>query len=261
MSERKTPFWRTRISKVEPNKILIRGYDLASLVGRRSFAEVVYLLWKGELPTEREGKMMDALLTVGCDHSLNAPSADAVRFVASGGVPLQAAVAAGIIALGDFHGGAIEGCAKMLQDEVKRMRKEGRGADETADLILKEHKQAGKRVMGYGHPTHTEDPRTKRLFTMAQELGVAGAHTELAKAIENATPKHFGKLIIVNVDGAIAAIMSDMGFDWRYGKGFYIVGRASGLVAHAFEQIYTERPFKAPQWDEIEYNGPSERGL
>ncbi|GAI11703.1 unnamed protein product, partial [marine sediment metagenome] len=59
--------WRTAISKVEPNKIIIRGYLLDEIIGKKSFGEVVYLLWKGDFPTKEEGKMMNALLVSGCD--------------------------------------------------------------------------------------------------------------------------------------------------------------------------------------------------
>ncbi len=95
----KDKFWKTGISKVEPNKILIRGYNLSHLIGKYSFGDIVYLLFSGELPSENEGRMIEAILVAGCDHSLAAPSANSVRFVSSSGVPLQASVAAGIISL------------------------------------------------------------------------------------------------------------------------------------------------------------------
>jgi citrate synthase len=116
--EKPEPFWRTAISRVEPNKILVRGYDLMDLVGKYTYADLTFLLWRGELPSAEQSRMMDALLTVCIEHSLNAPSVDATRFVASSGVPLQAAVSAGIAAIGEWHGGAIEQAAKMLQEAV-----------------------------------------------------------------------------------------------------------------------------------------------
>ena len=88
-------FWKTSISQVQPGEILVRGYPIEQLMQRCSFGDVVYLLLKGELPTGAEGKMVGALLVSCCEHSLASPSVDAVRFVASCGVPLQTAVAAG----------------------------------------------------------------------------------------------------------------------------------------------------------------------
>jgi citrate synthase len=200
--------------------------------------------------------MMDALLTVCLEHSLNSPSVDATVFVASSGVPLQAAVSAGVTAMGDWHGGAIEEAAKMLQEGAVVKDKT---IQEIATEIVHTWKDSGKRIPGYGHPTHTSDPRTKRLLEIADESKLSGLHVKLALEISELTEKFYGKHLILNVDGCIAAIISDMGFDWRLGKGFFIVSRTPGLVAHAYEQMYFERPYKSADWSEIEYTGPAER--
>ena len=249
-------FWRTSISKVEPNKILVRGYDLTRLVGRYSYADLTYLLWRGELPSQSYSRMMDALLTSCLEHSLNSPSVDATVFVASSGVPLQASVSAGVAAMGEWHGGAIEEAAKMLQEGIATKKKTLR---EVANAILTNWKNAGKRLPGYGHPTHTDDPRTKRLLEIADETKVSAQHVNLALEISSLTSKVYGKTLILNVDGCIAAIISDMGFDWRLGKGFFIISRTPGLIAHAYEQTYFEKPYKSPDWREIEYTGLAER--
>ena len=253
------PFWKTAISKVEPNKILVRGYNLMDLVGRYSYADLTYLLWRGELPSQPHSRMMDALLTVCLEHSLNSPSVDATRFVASSGVPLQAAVSAGVAAIGDWHGGAIEQAAKLLQDNVSEMKARGSSLNEAAEQILQKHRDSQMRIPGYGHPTHTNDPRTRKLIAIAEENKLNGPHLELAQAIEALTEKFFRKHLILNVDGCIAAVISDMGFDWRLGKGFFIVSRTPGLIAHAYEQAYFDLPYKAAKWNEITYTGPPER--
>ena len=252
-------FWRTSISKVEPNKILIRGYDLAKLIGKFSFAELTYLLWKGELPSQTHARMLDAILCSCIDHSLNAPSVDAARFVASTGVPVQAAVAAGVAGMGDLHGGAIEESAKMLQEGVKRASLEHLSYEQVANGIIDEHKTRRQRLAGFGHPIHTQDPRTQRLLDVARDTEIAGSHVQLARAIEDASERSYTRRLITNVDGAIAAIISDMGFDWRIGKGFFILSRTAGLVAHVYEQMCAEKPYKMADWKEIEYDGPPER--
>jgi citryl-CoA lyase len=253
------PFWKTAISRVEPNKIVVRGYNLMDLIGKYSYADLTYLLWRGELPSVDHSRMMDAILTVCLEHSLNAPSVDATRFVASSGVPLQAAVSAGIAAIGEWHGGAIEQAAKILQEAVTRMKDTRMSMDKMAEAILIEHRDQKQKIPGYGHPTHTLDPRTEKLLEVAELSGLQGPHVKLAQAIESLTGKFFRKHLILNVDGCIAAIISDMGFDWRLGRGFFIVSRTPGLIAHAYEQMYYDRPYKAPNWSEIVYTGPPER--
>src|SRR5438067_13482752 len=155
------PFWNTSLSSVEPNKILIRGYRVQDLMAHRSFGDIVYLTFKGELPAGNEGRMVEMIMVSSTDHSFLAPSIDATRFVASGGVPLQAAVAAGIISIGDHHGGAIEQCSKLLQENVKS----GARAPEIVDGF-RDRKQ---RVPGFGHPWHDRDPRTLSLAAKAKE--------------------------------------------------------------------------------------------
>ena len=146
------PFWKTSISKVEPNKIVIRGYNLTDLVGRYSYSDLTYLLWQGELPSSNHSRMMDALLTVCLEHSLNSPSVDATRFVASCGVPLQSAVSAGVTAIGDWHGGAIEQAAKILQEGIADMKDAKLSLKECAEKILRKVTSRKERIPGFGHP-------------------------------------------------------------------------------------------------------------
>src|SRR5436190_4563082 len=150
------PFWRTSLSAVEPNKILIRGYRVQDLMARCSFGDMIYLTFKGELPLGNEGRIIEMIMVSSTDHSFLAPSIDATRFVASGGVPLQASVAAGVISLGDHHGGAIEQCAKLLQDSVK--------AGTPPAEIVSGFRARKQRVPGFGHPWHDRDPRTLTLI-------------------------------------------------------------------------------------------------
>ena len=168
-------FWKTSLSSVEQNKILIRGYRVQDLMERCSFGEMVYLTFTGELPRGREGQLLEMIFVSSTDHSLLAPSIDAARFAASGGTPLQAAVAAGVIALGDHHGGAIEQCARLLQQAVA----EGRDAPE----IVAAYKENKQRIPGMGHPIHTHDPRTVKLVAKAHEWKLAGRHLALGEAI------------------------------------------------------------------------------
>src|SRR5205807_3155006 len=159
------PFWRTSLSAVEPNKILIRGYRVQDLMGVCSFGDVIYLTFRGELPAGNEGRLIGMIVVSSNDHSFLAPSIDATRFVASGGVPLQASVAAGILSLGDHHGGAIEQCSKLLQESVK--------AGTSARQVVDGFRSKKQRVPGCGHPLHDRDPRTVMLAAKAKEWNLA----------------------------------------------------------------------------------------
>jgi len=246
-------FWKTAISKVSPNEILVRGYPIEQLTRERLFGDVVYLLLTGELPSGKEGRLVEAILVSCCEHSLASPSVDAVRFVASSGVPLQTAVAAGVSAIGDVHGGAMETCAEILRAAVAEQS--------SPESIFAKLKSEKKRLPGYGHPVHTADPRVQVLFDLAAEWKLTGPHTALARQLEEASDAGAGRHLALNVDGAIAALLCDMKIDPRLGKAFFIIARAPGYAAHAHEQITRERPFKAAAYDEITYTGPSRRDV
>jgi len=253
--------WKTKITKVEPNHLVTRGYRQEDLIGNIPFAQVVYLLLKGELPSKNHGRMIDAIITACIDHGVTPPSSIAARVVASGGVPLPTAVAAGILAIGDAHGGAIEKGAKLLQEGITRMKEEEKTIEEIAKILVKEARERKERILGFGHRVHTSDPRTKKLFTLAEELGIAGEHVELSKAIEKELEASTGRKLPINVDGAIAAIISDMGFDWRLGKAFFLIGRVAGLVAHVYEEQTMFKPMRKLVEIPAIYDGVEERDL
>ena len=241
------PFWNTSLSAVSKDKILIRGYRVQDLMERCSFGDMVYLTFRGELPQAQEGRLIDMILCSSTDHAFLAPSIDATRFAASGGVPIQAAIAAGVITLGDHHGGAIEQCAQLLQDSVPQAR--------PASDIVREFKAQKKRIPGIGHPLHTHDPRVLKLLDKAREWNLAGAHLQLAEALaaEAGLP--------LNIDGVISGIISDMGISWRYGRAFFIIPRVVGLAAHAVEEVVRERPFRTIDLKDMSYDGPAERNI
>lgn len=246
-------FWKTGISRVAPNEILVRGYPIEQLARQKLFGDVVFLLLKGELPQKNEGRLVEAILIACCEHSLASPSVDAVRFVASAGVPLQTAVAAGVCAIGEVHGGAMEACAELLYAAVK-----GKQTPEQVFDLLAAKK---RRLPGFGHPVHTDDPRTRTLLALADELELAGPHTDFARELEKAAERKVGRRLPMNVDGAIGALLCDLGIDARLGKAFFITARSAGYAAHAHEQVTQERPFKAAEHTEITYTGPARRDV
>jgi citryl-CoA lyase len=248
--------WKTAITQHVGHETYIRGYRLLDLVGNLSFAQAIYLILKGELPTEKESKIMEAMLVSVIDHGIAPPSAIAARAVASGGNSLNVGVAAGVLAFGSAHGGALEDAMKFLQESVKS----GRNVKE----IVKEYLENKKPIPGYGHRYYKDfDPRTKRLMDIAKELGFYGPHCKFAEEVEEEICRQKGKRLVLNVDGAIAAVASEMGFDWRLGKGFFIIGRVPGLVAHVYEELTTEKPFskRLDEETEVEYTGLPPREL
>lgn len=249
--------WQTAITDIGPGKIRVRGYDIAEMMHKLSFAQAVYLILRGELPDEKQARMMEAILVSSIDHGPSPPSVLGARTVTSGGNSLNAAVAGGVLVIGDTHGGAIEQSARILQEWAKKES----AVDKLAADLVAEMRAKKKRLPGFGHRLHQTDPRTVKLFEIAAGLDFSGRHTDLAKAIEAELEKTSGRKLPINVDGAIAAVISDMGFDWRLGKGFFIISRVPGLIAHVYEEMTTQKPMRKLGDTNYEYSGPPERRI
>src|SRR5205809_1402630 len=250
--------WNTAITRVEPNKVAVRGYDIAELMGRVSFGAAVYLILTGELPSPAVAHLMDAILVSSIDHGATPPSAVAARTVASTGATLSASIAAGIMSINRHHGGAIEDCARQLKKIADRATSESISLDEAAARTLAAMKEAGERMPGFGHRLHSKDPRTARLFELAREAGVDGVHMKAARALEQAFADA-KKSLPINVDGAIGAILADLGMDPAAFNGIFMIARAPGLVAHVLEEQTREKPMRRIYPVNHGYDGPAAR--
>jgi succinyl-CoA synthetase alpha subunit len=256
----KNAVWNTAITRVEPNKVAVRGYNIAELMGRVSFGAAVYLTLTGELPSPAVARLMDAILVSSIDHGATPPSALAARSVASTGATLSASVAAGIMSINRHHGGAIEDCARHLKAIADRATRESISMDEAATRALATMREAGERMPGFGHRLHTKDPRTARLFELAREAGVEGAHMQAARAVEKAFAEA-KKSLPINVDGAIGAILADLGMNPAAFNGIFMIARTPGLVAHVIEEQSRERPMRRIDPVNHGYDGPPARKL
>ena len=252
--------WTTSITEIQPNSVRVRGYDIADLMGQVTFGQAVYLLLRGEMPNEKIGRLMDAILVSSIDHGVTPPSVLAARNAASTGASLSAAVASGILAINKFHGGAIEDCARQLARIVHECNQGEPDIHCVATALVEDTKRSGDRIGGFGHRVHTNDPRTARLFELAEEAGVSGKHMEAARAIERVFMEA-GKPLPINVDGAIAAVLADLGFEPDVMNGIFMIARVPGLIAHAEEEMRTQKPMRRIDQSAAKYNGPSARAL
>jgi len=252
--------YRTAIGMANSDTILIRGYSLVDMMGNISLPGMFSLLVKGELPSVAEEKILEAILVSCAEHGVRPPSIQAAVQIASGGVQFQACVAGGILACGDSHGGAVENIMEIFEKAKKRMEEEGMSPEDMGRQILVDAKAAKRRLPGYGHPVHPIDPRTVRLMAMAKEYGVYGKVCAMAESMVGMTKDIMGRHLPLNVDGAVGALLTEMGFDWRVGKGVFLLGRVFGITAHVLEDKLREKPMShqpAPgQWA---YDGPAPR--
>jgi citrate synthase len=246
--------WRTAISTSDEKCIFIRGFDVTSLMLQATFADTIHLLHQGRLPTPDERRLIDAILIGVSDHGPAAPSAAAARIVASGNrQSLEAAIAAGVLAIGDAHGGAGYECMHMIGAGLETARRENLSLEEAASRIAASAKAEKRRLPGMGHRVHTEDPRTRILFNLARDSGLAGNGIAFMKALEEAA-RRLIRPLPVNVDGALAAVLYDLGFHPAAAKLIFIIGRVAGLTAQVMEEYAREKPMRVRI--PVAYDGP-----
>lgn len=254
--------WDSSLSYTSENGIVIRGYDLNELIGTVPFPSVLYLLFTGELPNPRVAKLIDALMVSSIDHGPGAPSVLAARTAASGGAPLGAAAAAGLLTLGRFHGAAVEDSMEAIQRVYELAKGKSEGLEEAADATVAEWRQQGRRVAGFGHRQHKAlDPRLDRLFALARQGDVSGHYLEAAQAIARALKRSSGKDLPINIDGAMAAILCEIGFPSRLSNALFIVARVTGILAHVNEELSRMPPMRRIDPVDHGYDGPPARNL
>ena len=254
--------WRTSLTCIEPNKILVRGYPLDEMMGRLTFGESIYLLLMGEVPSPSIGSLMEAVLVSFIDHGATPPSTLAARNTATTGAALRACVASGILGFGKYHGGDIESCMHFLDSGLSRVRK-GATYHDAAATIVERCLAHGEAIPGFGHRFHTRDPRAARLFQMALELEAEGEHVQMIRAVEMVIGERAttGKPMPVNIDGAIAAVCGDIGIPPAVANALFVISRVPGIAAHAREEIERNTPMRQIDPKDHLYDGPSQRRL
>lgn len=236
--------WRSAIVDAGDGHIRVRGYDVTSLMTERTFTDTIFLLHRSRLPTAQERRLLDAILSAVADHGSGAPSCAAARIAISGNrQSVSAAIAAGILAVGDEHGGAGSGCMEMIVAGLERAKRESLSLDACAGRIVAETRASGRRVAGFGHRVHTHDPRTPVLFDLASRNGLAGDGIRFMEALSKAVAAQV-KPLTINVDGSLAAVLYDMGFPPAFGRLLFIIGRVAGLSAEVMEELARERPMR-----------------
>jgi citrate synthase len=243
----------TDIGATTADTITIRGRNLADdLMGRVTFTELAFLLVQGREPSPGETRLLDAVLVSLADHGLT-PTVLAARLTHTGAPEsLQGAVAAGLLGAGSVFLGVVEETADFLGDVFDNA---GSFDDDelqfAAGITVAERLQAGGRIPGLGHPIHrVQDPRTPRMYAIARETGVLGPNLRALEMVAAAAARQMGRALPINGAGAAGAALADLGFDPAIVRGFALLARTAGVVAHLAEEM--QRPLGMPLFRELD---------
>lgn len=259
-------WWRTSIIDMEPGSIRYRGYPIQELIGNVSFAQMIWLMTRGELPSDAEARLLDAALMSAVDHGPQAPSIAIARMAATCGVGLNSAMASAVNVLGDVHGGAGEQAVELYTD-IARKIDEGALLETATQAGLDEAiGKYGKFVSGFGHRFHPVDPRAPRLLELVDEAAsngtVSGRFAVIGRAVERELSiRKDGRKIPMNIDGATAVIYAELGFPAPLARGLFCLSRSVGILAHTWEQTQQGGRNKGPIPREYiwNYDGPDQR--
>lgn len=259
-------WWRTSIIEMRPGMIRYSGYAIEDLIGQTSFAQMIWLMTRGELPSEGQGRLLDAALMSAVDHGPQAPSIAIARMAATCGVGLNNAMASAVNVLGDVHGGAGEQAVAMYQDIAARQDTGASLAEAVRDGLDAAIAEHGKFVSGFGHRFHPVDPRAAPLLALvdaaASEGTVSGRFANIARGVEvELAARKNGRRIPMNIDGATAVIYAELGFPAPLARGLFCLSRSVGILSHAWEQTGQGGRNKGPiprdyLWT---YDGPAPR--
>ncbi|MEU6267034.1 citryl-CoA lyase [Saccharopolyspora shandongensis] len=261
-----TGWWRTGVSRIRPGEILLRGYPVEQLIGRLSFADTIWLMLRGELPTAAQSRLLEAALVAAVDHGPQAPSIAAARMAATCGLGLNNAVATGVNLLGDVHGGAGQQCMQVLAD-LEQAASQGADLDAAAERLVADYRADRRHVPGFGHRFHPRDPRRDPLLALVEEAVTAGEVPGRAlragTALERALSQGRSRPVPMNIDGATAIIYRELGFPPELGRGLFVLSRSVGILSHAWEEKSQNTRIKGPLPRPLlpAYDGPAPRDL
>ena len=261
-------WWRTSIIDMAPGVIRYRGYPIEQLIGRVSLPHMIWLMTRGDLPTDRQASLLDAALVAAVDHGPQAPSIAIARMATTCGVDLNNAMGSAVNVLGDVHGGAGEQAVELYESIAAQLDRRMAFEDAVRSGLDEAIATRGKFVSGFGHRFHPVDPRAPRLLELVDEAAqageVSGRYARIARGVEaELAARKGGRRIPMNIDGATAVIYAELGFPAPLARGLFCLSRSVGILAHAWEQSQQGGRNKGPiprqyTWT---YDGPAQRDV
>jgi citrate synthase len=243
----------TELCTHSQTSIHYRGDNLAEdVLGRRGFTDVLFSQILGRRPDADDLRVLDAALVAIMEHGLT-PSAIATRMVyMSSPENIQSGVAAGLLAVGSQFVGTVENSAILL----RRIIDAPEGVEAAARATAQQYRAERKPIPGFGQHMHKpDDPRAARLLAIGREHPrFEGRYLHAIEVLSREVDAAFGKHITINATGAVGTLLGELGVPPALMRGFAVISRAAGLVAHIVEE--QQSPSGRFIWDTIEHAIP-----
>ncbi len=248
------PYWRTSVSRVESDAVLVRGYDLESLIGGQTFTASCFLLLRGRLPTPGETRTLDAVLNAVLDYALLKPGTVAARYAVSANPSMAAGLAAAVLSVGKLTL-APEDTGRFVLDAHARLKASGQDLATVAREVVADARARRQRIPGLGHPRFRHvDPRAQRLKQVAVAEGLWGERAQLYEEIHRAFVEEVGRPEIpINDVGMMALVLVELGFTPDEMTGLAVLSTMPGVIAHISEELQSGVSIRVVPDESVEY--------
>jgi len=245
----------TTVSGHTDHGLELRGVSLDKLIDQADFVATLFLAITGHTPTAGQNKLLNAILVASIDHGIEPASGFVPRVVAASGNSMLTAMASTLLALGPYHGGAVTAAMEVFtQFQVSTTNLE---ADCLA--VVLEHKKNHQRLPGFGHPIYTDlDPRAQQLLLIAQRAKINPFYANVAQTLEQVLETTLKRKLVLNVDGAVGALLIAMGFLPQAGNGIFALARVGGSIAHIIEEQQNWQSVRRVPHESITYSPPQD---
>jgi len=244
----------TAISGNTSQGLVLRNQKLEGLIKEADFVSTFFLSLVGRKPKDAEKTILNAILVSAIDHGINPASGFVPRVVASSGGDVLSAMAASLLAIGPYHGGAISAAMNIF----KTINEEGFDIEKACNNLVDSYSVDKKRIPGFGHPVYKDfDPRAKELFDLARKNDMDIQFMNIAKQLEHSLDDKLSykikKKLILNIDGAIAALLLTIGIDSMAGNAIFGLARVAGSIAHIVEEQKSDKGVRRLTDEDVEY--------
>ncbi|MBU0730704.1 MAG: citrate synthase [Proteobacteria bacterium] len=217
------------------------GYDIIELARKKSFVDVLFLLFRGELPTREQSELLEIMMITMINPGPRHPATWAAMNTGVGKTFPEHILPIALSAMGGAHLGGVE-VSEAMRFFNKHIGKDaGQLVDELIEMA-KEYDGDTHIAPGFGSRFSGIDPMPQKYATMLSSLPGSGEALKWGISFAEALKSHnMGWL----ATGVAAAVFCDLGFTFSAGTGIFQLISAPGMLAHGLELSGPFKPITA----------------
>jgi len=208
------------------------GYDMQDLMQQRSFVDVFYLLFRGELPNVEQAQLLESLMIVLINPGPRHPATRAAMNAGVGKTEPVHILPIALSILGGEHLGAgcIEASMRFLRKHSKTNPLEQ--AQQLIESSVRPEQGDWDIAPGFGSRYGGVDIVPGKMAAQLLDLPASGKCLSWGQQFTHALAE---QQMGWHMTGLAAAVFADLGFQPRMGAGLFQLMSAPGLFAHGIE--------------------------